>query len=147
LIERSAHEKDVHSGQISFPGGSYQEEDGDLLMTALRESEEEIGVARAQVQILGALTELYIPVSNFLVQPYVGVLAQDVPLRPQQGEVAQILLPKLNFFLDDASKMKKNITLGNGMVLSGVPTYDMDGKVIWGATAMIMNEFCELFKK
>ncbi|NUO03749.1 MAG: CoA pyrophosphatase, partial [Saprospiraceae bacterium] len=73
LIERVVtHAGDRHSGQISFPGGKYEAADGILMNTALREAHEEVGIAPEEVKMLGPLTELYIPVSNFLVHPFVG---------------------------------------------------------------------------
>ena len=146
MIERALHDQDKHSGQISFPGGSFQADDKNLSTTALREAEEEIGMPRNRVQLLGALTELYIPVSNFLVQPFVGVLTSAVSLVPQPGEVQTILQPELDFFLDDSSKKAREITVGTGIRLKDVPAYVYNDKVIWGATAMIMSEFCELVK-
>ncbi|MCK6693148.1 MAG: CoA pyrophosphatase [Thermoanaerobaculia bacterium] len=87
LIERTANPRDRHSGQVSFPGGRWEENDGELANVALRETEEEIGIPAGQVQILGQLTDLYIPVSNFLVHPFVGILEGAPMFTPQPGEV------------------------------------------------------------
>lgn len=141
LIERSAsNPHDRHSGQISFPGGRLDAEDGTLLDTALRESEEEIGVPRGEVSILGALTDLYIPVSNFHVFPFVGYLPQTPVLMPQQGEVEAIVEAPFSVFWGMVGKQRADISFGAGMILPDVPCFEVEGRIIWGATAMIMSE-------
>ncbi len=143
LIERSTHPADRHAGQISFPGGKIEESDENLGQVALRETEEEIGVPRENVEILGSLTNLYIPVSNFLVHPFVGWLRGSTDFSPQPGEVQQILTPPLaQFFAPDARKLTE-IQLPNGILLSDVPYFEVENHIVWGATAMILNELIE----
>ncbi|MFT6411681.1 MAG: 8-oxo-dGTP pyrophosphatase MutT (NUDIX family), partial [Flavobacteriales bacterium] len=77
----------VHSGQIAFPGGAKEEQDSDLMQTALRETEEEVGVHSSAIQIIGALSEIYIPPSNFLVQPYIGILSERPAFLRDEFEV------------------------------------------------------------
>lgn len=144
LIERTANPRDRHSGQVSFPGGRWEENDGELANVALRETEEEIGIPAGQVQILGQLTDLYIPVSNFLVHPFVGILEGAPMFTPQPGEVEAVLTPALSVFQASENRKKTDLTLHQGITLKDVPYFDVDGKIVWGATAMILSEFLEL---
>lgn len=146
LIEReSGNIRDRHRGQISFPGGRYDETDADMAATALREAEEEIGVHAPHIRLLGALTPLYIPVSHFNVHPYVGFLEQH-PGRftPQPGEVRAILETPLEIIANPANRHTTNIRVGEHLQLQDVPYFDVHGKVVWGATAMILSELLEI---
>lgn len=144
LIERSANPRDRHGGQVSFPGGRWEESDGELANVALRETEEEIGIPAGQVEILGRLTDLYIPVSNFLVHPFVGILKGAPAFAPQPGEVDAVLTPALSVFQAPENRKKTDLTLPIGVTLKDVPYFDVDGRIVWGATAMILSEFLEL---
>lgn len=145
LIERtSRYVNDRHKGQISFPGGRYEASDPSLEFTALREAEEEVGVNPNQVTVLGKLTELYIPVSNFLVHPYVGYTEKRPDFVPQITEVAGILEVPFEHFQSEKNIQKKNMTLQNNIQLQGVPYFDIEGKVLWGATAMMISELMAL---
>jgi len=144
LIERTVNPRDRHSGQVSFPGGRYEEGDGDLVNVALREAHEEIGIRPPQVQILGRLTELYIPVSNYVVHPFVGLLLDEPMFVPQPGEVEHIFTPALSVFTDSRNKKTKDITILQGIIIKDVPYFEVQNRVVWGATAMIMNEFLEV---
>ena len=144
LIERSLNPQDRHSGQVSFPGGRYEPGDSTLADVALREAQEEIGTLPDQVEVLGRLTELYIPVSNYVVHPFVGRLLGPPAFVPQPGEVAHILTPALSVFDVSGNQKKKDITVGQGFMLKEVPYFEVDGRTVWGATAMIMSEFMEV---
>lgn len=146
LIERTVNPRDRHSGQVSFPGGRYEEGDGELANVALREAHEEIGVLPAQVQMLGRLTELYIPVSNYVVHPFVGLLLEEPAFMPQPGEVEHILTPALSVFTDSRNKKNKDISIAPGILIKDVPYFEVQNRVVWGATAMIMNEFLHLLE-
>lgn len=146
LIQRTINPRDRHSGQVSFPGGRYEESDGALVNVALREAHEEVGVSPLEVQVLGRLTELYIPVSNFVVHPFVGLLRGLPDFRPQPGEVEAVLTPALNTFSRPENRKVTDLTVGQGITLKGVPYFDVDGRMVWGATAMIMSEFMELME-
>lgn len=146
LIERSVNPQDRHSGQISFPGGRYEPSDGTLANVALREAEEEIGILPEQVEVLGRLTELYIPVSNYVVHPFVGLLLGPPVFVPQPGEVAHVLTPTLSVFDSWGNPNRKDITVGQGFTLQDVPYFEVEGRTVWGATAMIMSEFLELLQ-
>jgi 8-oxo-dGTP pyrophosphatase MutT (NUDIX family) len=140
LIKRSVHPNDRHSGQISFPGGSVQTEDNSLEATALRELEEEVGIPSGSVEVVGGLTELYIPVSNFVVHPFVGVLKDQPTFRPQPGEVEQILVPEMECFYHPNYRKRTDLRLSTGYLLPDMPYFDVDGHIVWGATAMMMSE-------
>ncbi len=146
LIQRTINPQDRHSGQISFPGGRYEPQDETLANAALREAHEELGVSSERVRLLGRLTELYIPISNFVVHPFVGVLHDGQPpdFTPQPGEVATILVPPLTIFLEENSRKTTDITISETVVLKNVPYFEVEGRVLWGATAMILNEFLEV---
>ena len=144
LIQRTDNPRDRHSGQVSFPGGSWEENDGELANVALRETEEEIGVPAQQIEILGQLTDLYIPVSNFLVHPFVGILNGKPKFAPQAGEVETVLTPALTVFQSPENRKQIDLTLHQGITLKDVPYFDVEGWIVWGATAMIMSEFLEL---
>lgn len=148
LMERTSHNpNDRHGGQISFPGGSFDpENDHSLLQTALREAHEEMGIAPDDVEVLGALTDLYIPVSNFHVFPFVACLHHTPVFVPQKEEVSAILTAPFSFFTDDRSVQITELTLGGGFLLRDVPCFMVEGRVMWGATAMIMSELAAIFQ-
>lgn len=135
----------VHSGQISFPGGRVEPEDKSLVDTALREAREEVNIHQHQVDILGKMTKLFIPPSNFLVQPVVGFLKEEPELIPQPGEVEEILKVPLDFFLDESNRQTVKVKVYGGYRIE-TPAYIFEDKVIWGATAMILAELLHLFR-
>ena len=100
LILRKAYEG-IHSNQIGFPGGKTEEADKDLMATALRETYEEVGVPPENVKVIRSLTELYIPPSNFEVQPYIGLYKKTVPFKIQETEVEALIEVPLMDFMDD----------------------------------------------
>jgi 8-oxo-dGTP pyrophosphatase MutT (NUDIX family) len=133
----------VHSGQISLPGGKFEETDESLIYTALRESQEEIGIDPGQVQIIGQLTEMYIPPSNFQVTPVVGYQSSRPVFTADPKEVAKIIEIRLDDLLDEKNRQMKNMKLSLGFSLK-VPSYFINNNIIWGATAMILSEFREI---
>lgn len=141
LIQRMPHEKDRHSGQISFPGGRLEKEDESLIAGALREAEEEVGIPRDEINVLGRLTELYIPVSNFIVHPFVGFLEKTPKYIPQPSEVDLILEIPIAELNKKGNKKTRDIKGGKNIGLKNVPYFDFGGKVVWGATAMMLSEF------
>ncbi|MCB9080784.1 MAG: CoA pyrophosphatase [Lewinellaceae bacterium] len=141
LIERESHnENDRHRGQISFPGGRWDDTDTSLAYTALREAEEEVGVNRQAIRLLGPLTELYIPVSNFKVSPFVGFTETTPVFQPQESEVRRILEVPFAEFLNPAVCQKTNIPIAPNLLLRDVPFFAVENQVVWGATAMILSE-------
>ena len=147
LIQRVTHEKDRHSGQISFPGGRLDKSDVSLEACALRETEEEVGVPQKDIRLLGKLSELYIPVSNYLVHPYVGFLENEPQFIPQLSEVKEILEIPVAELINIENRKKKDMRGGRNIVLKNVPYFDFYGNVVWGATAMMLSEFEHLLKE
>lgn len=140
LIERQTiHPEDKHGGQLGFPGGQLEESDPDLSYCALREAQEEIGIDPSKVKIIGQLTELYVYVSNFLVYPFVGFVDTMPKLVPQPTEVKSILHVPLKIIKVPEIKKKTDISV-RGRLLKDVPYYEVSGKILWGATAMMMSE-------
>lgn len=133
----------THSGQVSFPGGKKEEQDKDVIETALREAEEEVNIKAADVQVIGQLTELYIPPSNFLVHPIVGILKEAPNLVPDKHEVAHILQPTLDYLFSEDIISDKEIQLKNGLKLN-TPYFKVEDHTVWGATAMVISELKEL---
>lgn len=136
----------VHSGQISFPGGKYEDGDDDLIFTALREAREEIGIDVARVQILGQLTEMYIPPSNYIVSPVVAYLLKPPQFSADPLEVAKIIEVTTEELLDESNDVQAEVKVYNGKNLT-VPAFCIRDNIIWGATAMILSEFREILKK
>jgi len=145
LIQRvSTNKNDRHSGQISFPGGMHEQADKSMLFTATRETEEEIGIQADTIEVLGPLTDLYIPVSNFLVYPFVGVIDYVPSFIPQESEVQKVIEVPIEQLIDPATIQKTNIRMSENIILKEVPFYNIQGHVVWGATAMMLAELGEL---
>ena len=128
----------AHSGQVAFPGGRREEEDANLTATALREAQEELGIAPQDVQVIGQLTQLYIRPSNYQVCPTVGRLACRPAFRPHAREVAKLLEISLESLLNPAHLRRERWRLQDRSAL--VPFFAIQGQTIWGATAMILSE-------
>jgi 8-oxo-dGTP pyrophosphatase MutT (NUDIX family) len=135
----------VHGGQISFPGGKKELSDKDIIATALREANEETGVPVSAVSVIGKLTPLFIPVSNMLVTPVVAWTKEKPHFRHQAEEVVFLFDAELRRFLDPSIiKIKPMVIRGEPI---DVKYYDYDGNVIWGATAMILNELLTIIRE
>ena len=135
----------VHGGQMSFPGGKL--EDGEnALEAALRETEEEVGVDRHTIQVLGPLSRLYIPPSNFLVSPFVGLLEEKPIFIPEPLEVEEIIHARTDHLLESGRRKTTSIPTSSGLKITA-PYFDLEGHVVWGATAMMLSEFASLLEE
>ena len=144
FIERPVYDG-VHSGQIAFPGGKIEKTDATHLDAALRETEEEVGIPKQLIHVVGPLTELYVLASNFMVYPFVGFLNEIPKMILEEKEVAATLeIPLSKFFEKDVLK-EKPIKNALGFTLMA-PYYDLNGKVLWGATAMMVSELCSIIR-
>jgi 8-oxo-dGTP pyrophosphatase MutT (NUDIX family) len=127
-----------HSGQISFPGGQRNAEDESFTVTALRETCEELGICNGEVQVIGMLSRIYIPPSNYEVFPTVGVVDMPPVFTPNWAEVAEVFTLPLHQLLDTSIKQSEDREF-NGVTVS-VPYYLVQGHKVWGATAIMLSE-------
>ncbi len=137
---RRPDDLNAHAGQIAFPGGQ-QDRDERLVETALRETKEEIGVPPGAIQVLGTLSPIYIPVSDFEVHPFVGWHAGRPRFTPSADEVAEILEAPLNGLLDPTRREVETWFLYGMDVV--VPFFRLGPHKVWGATAIILEELIE----
>lgn len=144
LIVRNAY-NGVHSSQIAFPGGKYELTDRDYQETALRETSEEIGVLAEKIEIIKHFTPMYIPPSNFLVHPYLGIAKEELSFYPDAREVASIIELPLSVFLDDEIMIETTLSTSYGNDIL-VPAFYIQNHIIWGATAMILSELRDVLK-
>jgi 8-oxo-dGTP pyrophosphatase MutT (NUDIX family) len=144
LIKRAKY-NGPHSAQISFPGGKFEENDISLKNTALRETEEEVGVKINDVTVLKEMTNIFIPASNFLVTPFLAYSNQPLFFKINH-EVEDIIEVSLSNLLNSNSISLTSITTSNTKKIS-VPCFKLNNYNVWGATAMMLNEIKELLKK
>lgn len=144
LIHRNTY-PGVHSSQIGFPGGKVELEDMDLMQTALRETHEEVGVAPHKIEIIKKFSEVYIPPSNFLVTPFMGICKEEVQFVPDLDEVKKVLELPLTTFLDENTITQVTMTTSYAKNIE-VPAFMVEKYIVWGATAMMMSELKETIK-
>ena len=145
LILRKTY-KGVHSAQIGFPGGKFEAMDSSLRVTALRETEEEIGVNQNKVIVLKKLTEVYIPPSNFFVQPFLGYTNKTPNFILQEDEVEDLIEVPLKYFMNDSIKSFQNLSTSYAKNIE-VPVFNLNNHRVWGATAMMLSEVREMLKQ
>jgi 8-oxo-dGTP pyrophosphatase MutT (NUDIX family) len=131
-----------HSGQVSFPGGKEDKEDLSAEKTALRETEEEIGIQSEKLELIGKLTDLYIPVSNYLVHPFVAYTAETPVYRLDPTEVKYILESNIHELFEEKTRCSTLMNI-RGTEYE-IPYFSLQGEEVWGATAMILSEFIEI---
>jgi len=136
----------THSGQVSFPGGKREPDDKTLKETALREAQEELNIYPKDVNILGALSQVYIPPSRFLVSPFLGYSKHRPNFIRNPHEVAEIIEAPLRLILDEADIKEKSIYLEMAKGKITVKYFDILGHTVWGATAMMLKEISELIQ-
>lgn len=144
LIQRPTY-KGVHSGQVCLPGGKREDFEKHLHETAMRECMEETGIEQEALELLGALTPVYIPVSNHHVHPYVFFHPSSTPsLIPDPREVVEIIPFELSDLIDDGKMKRTDIIVRDDYTLKNVPYFDIENRIVWGATAIILHEFREV---
>lgn len=143
LTKRQVY-KGAHSGQISFPGGKQEDVDDTHLDTALRETHEEVGVHPTELNLIGQLTPTYIPPSGFLVYPFVVQALNEPSFFAEEKEVKEIIEVKVKDLVHPDSLQTTIMDFGNGVNKVKVPYFNLNGEIVWGATAMILNEFREI---
>ena len=149
LLMRRMEDGGAHSGQVSFPGGRQDPEDRSLLDTALRETREEVGIDAVHIDVLGALTSLYIPVSNFNVFPFVGFTPGKPAMNISVDEVSYTIETPLSYLLNDANKTVADVSSpAVPGLIRNVKAYRLpDDGIIWGATAMMISELEVVMKE
>jgi 8-oxo-dGTP pyrophosphatase MutT (NUDIX family) len=130
-----------HGGEVSFPGGMYEEEDNTLQNTALRESQEETGLDKAKVNILGPI-DTVVSRFNVSVTPYVGIVPDDIELNDNSDEIEACFRVPLSFLLED--KRHRNDEINRNGDIFFMPAYQYDSYIIWGLTAMITVDFLNI---
>ena len=140
LIKRTS-DGGVHSNQMAFPGGKYENTDASIQYTALRETEEEIGISKDKISVIKQLSKMYIPISGFKVFPFVGILKNEPQISLNNAEVEDIYYIPIKDFSEKNSKSEKISVRGHQIF---TPFYYIQNQIIWGATAMIISEFIEL---
>jgi 8-oxo-dGTP pyrophosphatase MutT (NUDIX family) len=142
LIKRPTDDSH-HSGQIAFPGGKYEEKDKDLSFTALREAFEETGIPQNEVKIIKELSDLFIPVSNFLVKPFVGFMTNSPEYTKNDSEVDEIFTISVSELIN-SNIVNKEISIRDNII--EVPLFEYKNYNIWGATAMIISELKDIIE-
>lgn len=142
LIQRPKYEG-THSAQMSFPGGKMEKEDLSLKHTALRETQEEIGILPESIQVLGEITEVYIPPSNFLVLPFVGFLDEKPVFVKDDREVDEVVNIPVTELLDDRN-IERGVVQENNEHRIVAPYFLLKNKVVWGATAVMLSEIRQM---
>ncbi len=141
LFTKRSEEVKYHKGEISFPGGVVDEEDSELISTALREASEEIGLKESDVQIVGVLDDI-VTITEFIVTPIVGLFSYPYPFEVSEAEIAELIEVPVASLLDENCFSEREILRGgrNEVVYS----YQYGKHIIWGATARILKQFLDL---
>ncbi|WP_035670858.1 CoA pyrophosphatase [Flavobacterium sp. 83] len=145
LIVRSSYDG-THSSQIAFPGGKFETEDEVFANTALRETHEEIGILPRDIEIIKPFTQMYIPPSNFMVYPFLGISRDEIRFVPDPNEVAGIIeLPLSVFLSDEIITTAEMVTSYAGKIK--VPAFKIEEYIVWGATAMMLSELKDVLNQ
>jgi len=134
LFTERSDEVDFHKGQVCFPGGTREPSDSSLLQTALRETEEEIGLKAKDAEILGELDDSITLTSNYVISPFVAFIPHPYPFKADSRETREIFSVPLSFLMDEANFKQDSYA------------YEYEGHIIWGATARILKQFIDLLK-
>lgn len=142
LTLRSTYEG-VHSAQVSFPGGKFEHGEIHPEQVAIREAGEELGIHPDEIEIIGRLSPLTIPVSRMHVQPVIAKLSRSIPFIPDPREVSEVLEVPFHYLADRSNVKMVEVKAGKNQKME-VPAFDLGGSVIWGATAMMISELLVL---
>ncbi|MFC1821666.1 NUDIX hydrolase [Thermodesulfobacteriota bacterium] len=143
LLTKRTNQVETHKGQISFPGGAVEDDDGSYQDTALREADEEIGLQRKDVTILGRIDDALTLVSQFIIYPFVGLIPHPYDFEISHEEVDRIISVPLNVFFVDHPPVKKDTIEIDGITYQS-PNWEYGDDIIWGATARIMDNFVNI---
>jgi len=135
----------IHGGQISFPGGKREPDDSNIIETALREAAEEVGIRISEISVIGTLTPLFIPVSNTNVTPVAGWTDSRPEFKHKTDEVVFLIEGEIKRFLEPSMVRIKPFEIRGEMI--SIKYFDYDGHIIWGATAMILNELLAIIAR
>lgn len=135
----------VHSGQIGLPGGKKEETDQDLLFTAIRETKEEINVDIKREDVIGNLSPLFVPVSNFVIHPFISWINEIPSFVPDASEVQKVFRVPLTHLRNPENIQSKSIEVSSGLKIKA-PGIPIEDHFLWGATAMMIAEFLEILK-
>lgn len=144
IVIRRSFYVGIHAGQIAFPGGRYEEEDGNVENTAKREIEEEIGISSDKIQVLGRLTDIYVPPSNFLISIFVGYLDQRPIYKIDEREVAEVIEIDFNDFYKENIIHEKEFLVPSMQSSTKALYYQVGNIELWGASAMVMTELLDV---
>jgi 8-oxo-dGTP pyrophosphatase MutT (NUDIX family) len=144
LIERSKYDG-FHSQQIAFPGGKFDEDDGELEYTARRESQEEIGIPINSGKLVTELSAVIVSVSKFIVSPFVFFHEKEPDILINHREVASVLKVKLSDFLEN-DHSNRDIKIAENKQIKNIPCFEIQKKIVWGATALMLNELKIILK-
>jgi 8-oxo-dGTP pyrophosphatase MutT (NUDIX family) len=133
-----------HPGQISFPGGKVEKDDLSAEMTALREAQEEVGIDSSKIQVIGKLSDLYVEVSRFTIQPFLAWTDFKPDFKPEAGEVEELILFPVSDFIFEETILETEIQTSIGLLT--VKYFPCSEGKIWGATAMILSELIEILR-
>ena len=143
FLTKRSNELEHHKGQISLPGGT-QEENEELTHTALRETQEEIGINKTSISIIGSMTPLFVPVTGFMIHPFIGYSSNKLEPTPDPLEVEAIFSVNISDLLNEANKTIEQRNIRGYDV--EVPYFKLNNYEVWGATSMILSEFRDLIK-
>ncbi|WKV12685.1 NUDIX hydrolase [Marivirga harenae] len=145
LMQRPPYQG-VHGGQVSLPGGKKEDADSNLIETAIRETYEEIGVTIADNEVIGTLSDLNVTASNFIVRPVISILKSKPEFIRDPREVEHIFKAEVEHLIHPETLQVTELTVAERVRLKA-PFFDIEEKVVWGATAMILSEFVEILKE
>jgi 8-oxo-dGTP pyrophosphatase MutT (NUDIX family) len=145
LMQRPPYQG-IHGGQVSLPGGKMEDSDDSLIETAIRETFEEIGVKISDNDVIGSLSDLNVTASNFIVKPVISILDKKPDFVKDPREVEAIFKAEVQHLIHPQTLQEKELTVAKTVRLKA-PFFDIEERVVWGATAMILSEFVEILKE